>query len=140
MPALLFPDADTLRVALEHGVVPPEVAAAPARAGTDADDRTWVQPSVPLPPDPRVPLARRPLGRVGVRQSPPGPDEPSGDVEPWFQLAPLRHAPTPVGYSAALVLGTTAHAAAMSRTLRRLGLATTPHFLDDVVVFRVDRP
>ncbi|MBX9581372.1 MAG: hypothetical protein K2X87_13810, partial [Gemmataceae bacterium] len=84
MAALFFPSADLLRRVLAGGLVPPAVAASPARARVDAAGRVWVEPAAPLP----HPVLDA-LARVGVRERPT--EEPFTEaVRSWAELVPLR--------------------------------------------------
>lgn len=91
MPALFFPTPDALRLALTSGLVPPELARAPAAAGTDAHGRLWVEaPELP----PREALSA--LARFGVRaQAEPGAA--THPIRCWAELFPLRPAAPAAG-------------------------------------------
>src|SRR5438477_6410688 len=85
----LFPDYDTLRLALTGGAVPPAVGLAPARAGTDAAGRPWVSPA--QPPGKSLQTALRRLGVQALKDEPPG----GTAVAHWPQVFPLRRDPAP---------------------------------------------
>ncbi len=91
MPALFFPNPDTLRLVLASGVLPAAVTAAPARAGWDEHGRLWVEPAAPLP---RTALAA--LGRFGVQILGAGHATPV-QVGGLAELLPLRPAPDSPG-------------------------------------------
>ena len=84
MPALFFPNLDTLRLALVSGLVPPAVARGPARAGFDAHGRLWLEPDDALSRE-----ALTALGRIGVLAL-GGPGVPTHAVRCWAELLPLR--------------------------------------------------
>src|SRR5215211_959424 len=88
MPALCFPNPDALRLALASGIVPPEVARGPVRAGTDAHGRPWVEVPPGFPRD-----AAAALGRIGVTLHGPGVGPPLRAASCWAELVPLRAAP-----------------------------------------------
>src|SRR5438093_8263115 len=86
MPALFFPNLDTLRLVLASGVVPPAVSDAPARAGFDGHGRLWLEPAELPPRDILAALGRlgvRTLGEAGVLTT---------AVTSWAELLPLRPA------------------------------------------------
>ncbi|HEY8503731.1 MAG TPA: hypothetical protein VIL46_04060, partial [Gemmataceae bacterium] len=91
MPTLLFPDPDSLRLALASGVVPAAVSAAPGRAGIDPRGRIWLHTDAALP---RETLAG--LTRFGVRVLGSSAVELTEPVTDWHQLLPLQPAPEPV--------------------------------------------
>jgi hypothetical protein len=84
MPALFFPNVNTLRLALVSGLVPPEVSRTPAAAGFDSQGRLWLEPAE-LPP--RENLAA--LARMGV-QALGGTGVPTTRVFCWAELVPLQ--------------------------------------------------
>ena len=84
MPALFFPNLDTLRLALVSGLVPPAVARGPARAGFDAHGRLWLEPDDALARE-----ALTALGRIGVLAL-GSPGVPTHAVRCWAELLPLR--------------------------------------------------
>src|SRR5437899_2316270 len=92
MMTFVFPDPDTLRLALTTGVVPPAVALAPARAGTDAEGRPWVRPTGPVPPK----VADR-LQRLGVQATAddPGDRGPTAVPATAARLDRARRRPVP---------------------------------------------
>src|SRR5262249_24333836 len=86
MPALFFPNLDTLRLVLASGVIPPDVSDAPARAGFDAHSRLWLEPTELPHRDALTAIARlgvRALGDAGV---------PTAPIACWAELLPLRPA------------------------------------------------
>jgi hypothetical protein len=91
MPALFFPTPDALRLALTSGLVPPEVARAPALACTAPAGRAWIEPPEPLARETVAALAR--FG-VQVHGAPGVPTRPVGC---WAELFPLRAASAPSG-------------------------------------------
>ena len=84
MPALFFPNLDTLRLALVSGLVPPAVARGPARAGFDAHGRLWLEPADALSRE-----ALTALSRIGVLAL-GSPGVPTRAVRCWAELLPLR--------------------------------------------------
>src|SRR5947209_6274739 len=96
MPTLLFPDRDTLRLALASGVVPAAVSGRPARGGFDDQGRLLVAPESPLA---RETLAG--LVRLGVQVLGPDAVGPSDAVASWQQLLPLE----PVAFQPGAVAG-----------------------------------
>src|SRR6188472_63382 len=85
MPAFCFPNPDALRLALASGIVPPEVAREPVRAGTDKHGRSWVEVPPGFPKD-----AAAALGRIGVTLHGPGVGPPLTPASQWAELVPLR--------------------------------------------------
>src|SRR5262245_5221017 len=83
MAALCFPNPATLRLALANGLVPPEVARAPAAAGIDSQNRIWVELSALLPRDALASLHR--LGVHAIGKSPTLNER----VRSWAELLPL---------------------------------------------------
>src|SRR4051794_1883832 len=88
MPALFFPNPDALRLVLASGIVPPDVVAAPARAGFDAHGRLWLEPGAPPPRD-----ALAGLARLGVQVLGTGAGVATEAVGSWGELLPLRVGP-----------------------------------------------
>ena len=82
---LIFPDSETLRLALTSGAVPPSVSRTTVRAGEDGDGRLLVEPSVSLA---RASLAE--LRRLGVTGTPESASTCSEELICWPQLLPLR--------------------------------------------------
>ncbi len=92
MPTLRFPHAESLRLALASGIVPADLAARPARGGTDDAGGRWVT-TAELPRDSAVALAR-----LGVTAHPPGSGPPLRPLLAWAELVPLKPAAEdPVG-------------------------------------------
>src|SRR5262245_36925844 len=116
MPALFFADLDTLRLALASGVVPPQVGAAPAVAGFDAQGRLWLEPDAPLPRD-----AVAALGRLGVQVCGRGAAEHTVPVGCWQQLLPLQPAPFAPSGRPVLFELTADRLPRLAAELRRLG-------------------
>jgi hypothetical protein len=88
---LLFPNLDTLRLALTSGTVPPRVSLAPAAGGLDDWGRVWLRPSVAPA---RAVLAE--LRRLGV-DTPRGGAPALADCCCWLQAFPLERAGERVG-------------------------------------------
>src|SRR5688500_9767103 len=84
MPALFFPNLDTLRLVLASGIVPPEVTAAPARAGFDAHGRLWLEPAALPARDALSGLARLGVQALGAA------GRLTETVGGWAELLPLR--------------------------------------------------
>lgn len=89
---LLFPDTDTLRLALTSNLVPAELSLAPAAVTTDDQGRVYVEPSISVPR-----TLGKTLDRLGVKGSKRhGPGTPR-EVTSWLELLPLaKTAGTPV--------------------------------------------
>src|SRR5262245_21784595 len=86
----LFPDYDTLQLAITSAVVPPAVSLSPVLAGVDEANRPWLQPTAKTPrnlPD----LLRR----VGVKVL---ATQPSAGIEllNWLHALPLRKQAEPL--------------------------------------------
>ncbi len=86
MPALFFPTADVLRLALASGLVPGGAAPLPGRAGFDAQGHIWLEPDDPPARESLAALAR--LGVVALGS----PGAPTLPVRSWAELLPLRRA------------------------------------------------
>jgi hypothetical protein len=82
---LSFPDPDTLRLCLTSGSVPASVSLAPVLAGFDAQNRLWLQPSVPLSP-----AACRALHALGVQVVEQTEVALREDVCCWLQLLSVQ--------------------------------------------------
>jgi hypothetical protein len=82
---LIFPDSETLRLALTSGAVPPSVSRTPVRAGADANGRLLVEASVSLT---RSTLAE--LRRLGVERTADSDSRCAEELTCWPQLLPLR--------------------------------------------------
>jgi hypothetical protein len=87
---LLFPDDDTLTLALTSGLIPPAIGGVPARAGRDAEGRVWIESAGSLSAS-----AKKDLTRLDV-QFPRSAASPLDlAASNWLQLLPLRRqAPT----------------------------------------------
>src|SRR5579864_8012304 len=85
----LFPDYDTLQLAITSAVVPPAVSLAPVLAGVDEANRPWLQPAAKLPRT----LADI-LRKLGVKtlQAQPSAGTELGN---WLQAIPLQKLPEP---------------------------------------------
>ncbi|HEV3143355.1 MAG TPA: hypothetical protein VGZ47_05655, partial [Gemmataceae bacterium] len=80
----LFPDYDTLQLAITSAVVPPTVSLAPVLAGLDEANRPWLAPTVKLPrtlPDM--------LRKLGVKTA-PAPVSTGMELVNWLQALPLQ--------------------------------------------------
>src|SRR5262249_12490025 len=82
---LVFPDFDTLRIALTTGAIPPSISRTAAAAGAGANGRVIVEPSESLP---RASLAE--LRRLGVDCLRTSDVALTEQVYCWPQLLPLR--------------------------------------------------
>src|SRR5882757_9652701 len=91
MAALLFPNLDVLRLVLANRVAPRAVSSAPARAGTDALGRVWIESAAPPA---REALAA--LARLGVQTIRAGGSA-GESVRSWAELLLLKPAPVPAG-------------------------------------------
>lgn len=87
MGALAFPGVDTLRLALINGVVAPESAAQPVRAGYDRFGRLWLLPITLLP---RETVSG--LHRLGVTMLAPSESIEFQPFDCWHQVVPLEGA------------------------------------------------
>ncbi|HEX4609540.1 MAG TPA: hypothetical protein VH092_15180, partial [Urbifossiella sp.] len=97
---LLFPDPDTVRLALTSGLVPADVTLAPAAVSTDDQGRLYVEPSVGLSK-----TTGKVLDRLGVKGSKRHGGEPVREVGSWVELVPLVKEPgTPEVAAGAAVL------------------------------------
>ncbi len=81
---LLFPDLDTLRVALTSGIVPAEVTLAPAAVSFDAEGKIYVEPTVNL-----TKAVTKNLDRIGVKGSKRHASDEPQEVTCWPQLLPV---------------------------------------------------
>ncbi len=85
---LLFPDLDTLRLALTSGIVPADVTLAPAVASFDDKGQIFVEPSASI-----TKTVAKNLDRIGVKGSKRhATDEPEA-VSCWPQLLPVMREP-----------------------------------------------
>ncbi|HEY2909197.1 MAG TPA: hypothetical protein VGI99_03075, partial [Gemmataceae bacterium] len=97
---LLFPNADTLKLALAGSIVGHEVTLAPAALSTDAHGRFYVEPSIALSR-----TTAKNLDRIGVKGSKRHGSTSPEEVANWLQIVPLqKEAGTPVLASQAPVL------------------------------------
>src|SRR5581483_2982580 len=88
---LVFPDLDTLRLALTGNVVPTDVTLAPAAVSYGDQGWVYVEPAVALP----RPVARS-LDRLGVKGSKRHATDAPRQVSSWVEILPLvREAGTP---------------------------------------------
>jgi hypothetical protein len=88
---LLFPNADTLRLALTGGVVPPEVTTAPAAVTFDPQGKIYLESEANLSK-----AAVRNLDKIGVKGSKRHATDAPEDVSCWPQVLPVvREAGTP---------------------------------------------
>lgn len=81
---LLFPDIDTLRLALTSGLVPADVSLAPAAVSFDDQGKVYLEPTVNLPK-----AAEKNLARIGVKGSKKHAADEPGDVTCWPQVLPV---------------------------------------------------
>jgi len=81
---LLFPDLDTLRVALTSGIVPAEVSLAPAAVSFDDQGKVYVEPTANL-----TKTVAKNLDRIGVKGSKRHASDAPQEVTCWPQLLPV---------------------------------------------------
>ena len=79
----VFPDDDTLRLAITSGAIPSSVSLAPVRAGRSAAGALWTAPATTIPDG--VPDSLRRIGVTIADALPAGGD----DRAHWLQLLPL---------------------------------------------------
>ncbi|MBA4066609.1 MAG: hypothetical protein C0501_23475 [Isosphaera sp.] len=97
---LLFPNADTLRLALTGGVVPPEVTTSPAAVSFDPDGKIYLESAAGL-----AKATVRGLDKLGVKGSKRHATDAPEDVSCWMQVLPVvRESGTPVVSNQAPVL------------------------------------
>src|SRR6185312_12093197 len=82
---LLFPNADTLKLALASSIVGHEVTLAPATLSTDAHGRFYVEPSIDLSR-----TTAKNLDRIGVKGSKRHGSTSPEPVANWLQIVPLQ--------------------------------------------------
>lgn len=82
---LLFPDTDTLKLALASSIVGPDVTLAPATLTIDAQGRFYVEPSKSLS---RTTMKN--LDRIGVKGSKRHGGTSQEKVANWLQIVPLQ--------------------------------------------------
>lgn len=85
---LLFPDLDTVRLALTSGIVPPEVTLAPAAVSFDDQGKIYVEPTAAL-----TRTATKNLDRIGVKGSKRHASDDPQEVTCWPQLLPVTRDP-----------------------------------------------
>jgi hypothetical protein len=97
---LLFPDLDTLRLALTSNIVPAEVSLAPAAVTFDTQGRVYVEPGANL-----TRAVIKDLDRIGVKGSKRHASDAPQEVTCWPQVLPVtREAAPPTLSSQAPVL------------------------------------
>ena len=84
---ILFPEMQTLQLALTSGLIPEGVAAAPAEFATDDEGRVWVKSEIEIGPAARTDLKQ--LG-VSFRKSLRGASSDPTAVTCWPQILPLE--------------------------------------------------
>lgn len=87
---LLFPDLDTLRLAITSGVVPADVTLAPAAVSFDAEGKIYVEPTESL-----TKTVTKNLDRIGVKGSKRHASDEPQEVTCWPQLLPVAREGTP---------------------------------------------
>src|SRR5262245_61015047 len=83
----LFPDLDTLRIALTSGQVPPAVSREPVEVSFDATGHPSVKPHA-IPPK----TMQNALKRMGIKTGPVHHGEPI-TLESWPQILPIARQP-----------------------------------------------
>jgi hypothetical protein len=97
---LLFPDTDTLKLALTSSIVGPDVTLAPATLTIDTQGRLYVEPATNLSR-----TTTKNLDRIGVKGSKRHGSNAPEEVANWLQIMPLqKETGTPVLASQAPVL------------------------------------
>lgn len=86
MPVLMFPNVNTLRLALTSGLVPRNLATSPVAANHDSHNRVWVQVLQPLTRESLLAL-----GRIGVQVIGAG-DVALSEFSCWAAILPLQPA------------------------------------------------
>lgn len=81
---LLFPDLDTLRLALTSGTVPAEVALAPAAVSFDDEGKVYVESAANI-----TKTVAKALDRLGVKGSKRHAADEPGEVTCWPQVLPV---------------------------------------------------
>ncbi len=81
---LLFPDLDTLRLALTSAIVPADVTLAPAAVSFDAEGKIYVEPTESL-----TKTVTKNLDRIGVKGSKRHASDSPQEVTCWPQLLPV---------------------------------------------------
>jgi hypothetical protein len=87
---LLFPDVETVRLALTGGLVPAEITLSPAAVSTDAQGRVYLEPRGTVP----RPVAKT-LDKLGVKGSKRHGSEEVREVGSWVEVLPLAKAAGP---------------------------------------------
>jgi hypothetical protein len=87
---LLFPDYDTLRLALTSNVVPPDVTLAPAAVSFDAQGKIFVEPTETISK-----AAAKNLDKLGVKGSKRHASDAPEEVGSWPQILPVVKDPAP---------------------------------------------
>ena len=97
---LLFPNLDTLRLALTSAIVPPEVTLSPAKITTDAQGKIYLETDAPLSR-----TVTKNLDRIGAKGSKRHAADVPEALSCWPQAVPLvRETETPAVSSQAAVL------------------------------------
>jgi hypothetical protein len=91
---LLFPDLDTLRLALTSGTVTADVTLAPAAVSFDAEGRVYLEPTVNLSR-----AAAKNLDRLGVKGSKRHAGDAPQEVSCWPQVLPVAREAAPPALS-----------------------------------------
>ena len=87
---LLFPDVETVRLALSGTLVPAEITLAPAAVSTDPQGRVYLEPKAAVP----RPVAKT-LDRLGVKGSKRHGSDEVREVGSWVEVLPLTKAAGP---------------------------------------------
>lgn len=85
---LLFPDLDTVRLALTSGIVPADVTLAPAAVSFDDQGKVYVEPTANL-----TRTVTKNLDRIGVKGSKRHAADEPREVTCWPQLLPVTRDP-----------------------------------------------
>jgi hypothetical protein len=85
----LFPDYETLQLAITSAVAPPAVSLAPVLAGVDEANRPWLEPMVKLPRT--LPDLLRKLGVKTLQAQPSA----GAELVNWLQAIPFQRLPQP---------------------------------------------
>ncbi|HUR53612.1 MAG TPA: hypothetical protein VMZ71_05755, partial [Gemmataceae bacterium] len=97
---LLFPDYDTLRVALTSNIVPADVTLAPAAVTFDTQGKLYVEPTAAI----NKTVAKN-LDKIGVKGSKRHASDAPEEVQSWLQILPVvKETAPPVLSSQAPVL------------------------------------
>ena len=87
---LLFPDSDTLRVALTGNVVPPDVSLAPAAVTFDTQGKLYVEPTAAI-----TKTVAKNLDKIGVKGSKRHASDEPEEVQSWLQILPVTKEAAP---------------------------------------------